>query len=154
MLVALGMILCQIPQTVAASEDVTAAGEAVPVVETVEAAQAAEETEIPSEEAEIPSEPGEQYAEAGTAAAEDAAQTDGESGTTESNEAHEPSGNVEEAGAKAPEERRLLLTGEAAKILSPNPGRKRPRCRKRRQEQMPGWWALPSRCQTLRRSTP
>ena len=48
-LVALGMILCQIPQTVAASEDVTAAGEAVPVVETVEAAQAAEETEIPSE---------------------------------------------------------------------------------------------------------
>ena len=90
MLVALGMILCQIPQTVAASEDVTAAGEAVPVVETVEAAQAAEEAEIPSEHEE-------QYAEAGTAAAEVAAQTDGESGTTESNDAHEPSGNVEEA---------------------------------------------------------
>ena len=107
-LVALGMILCQIPQTVAASEDVTAAGEAVPVVETVEAAQAAEETEIPSE-------PEEQYAEAGTAAPEVAAQTDGESGTTESNEAHEPSGNVEEAGAKAPEEKAVTPDGGSSK---------------------------------------
>ena len=107
-LVALGMILCQIPQTVAASEDVTAAGEAVPVVETVEAAQAAEETEIPSE-------PEEQYAEAGTAAPEVAAQTDGESGTTESNEAYEPSGNVEEAGAKAPEEKAVTPDGGSSK---------------------------------------
>ena len=115
-LLVLGMILCQIPQTAAASENVAAAEEAVPVVEMVEAAPAEEESVPVKEEAEIPSEPGEQNAEAGTAAAEDAAQTDGESGTADSTQAQEPSGNVEETGAKAPEKKAVSPDGESGKV--------------------------------------